>query len=141
MGLIRELALYEKAADQVLVSVDELREHAFGEKPYIEIVVAEHQGVVLGAALFYEKYSTWKGPALHLEDLIVAERHRGLGLGALLLDEVIRIGKARNYRRVYWQVLDWNAPAISFYEKYRAHFDAEWLNVHIELDNKQSLKA
>ncbi len=141
MALIHELAVYEKAADEVLVTANELRQHAFGEKPFVEILVAEQENEVLGAALFYEKYSTWKGPAIHLEDLIVAERERSKGIGAQLLDEVLRIGAERKYRRVYWQVLDWNAPALRFYEKYKAYFDPEWVNVHVELNNKQSLKA
>lgn len=141
MALIHELAVYEKAADEVLVTAKELRQHAFGVKPFVEILVAEHENEVLGAALFYEKYSTWKGPAIHLEDLIVAERERSKGIGALLLDEVLRIGAERKYRRVYWQVLDWNTPALRFYKKYKAHFDPEWVNVHVELNNKQSLKA
>lgn len=134
MELIRELAVYEKAAGEVLVTQDELAAHAFGEKPLVEILVAEMKGVVAGAALFYEKYSTWKGPALHLEDLIVAEAHRGAGIGAALLDEVLRIGRERGYRRVYWQVLHWNTPAMRFYGRYSAHFDDEWVNVYVELD-------
>jgi ribosomal protein S18 acetylase RimI-like enzyme len=139
MALIHELAVYEKAAGEVLVTANELREHAFGEKPFVEIIVAAADDEIYGAALFYEKYSTWKGPAIHLEDLIVAENHRGAGIGAALLDEVLRIGNERNYRRVYWQVLDWNTPALRFYERYNARFDAEWVNVYVELDkqNKQ----
>jgi len=134
--LIRELAVFEKAENEHLVSAEELQEHAFGEPKFVEIIVAEVNGEVTGAALFFEKYSTWKGPAIHLEDLIVAESERGKGIGAALLDEVIRIGKSRNYRRVYWQVLDWNADAIRFYERYKADFEAEWLNVYVELESK-----
>ncbi len=140
MALIHELAVYEKAAHEVLVSSEELRRHAFGEKPFVEIVVAERGGNIVGAALFYEKYSTWKGPAIHLEDLIVKELERGHGIGAALLEAVIATAKSRGYRRVYWQVLEWNEPAIGFYKKYSAHFDPEWLNVHIDLEQKQTLK-
>lgn len=133
MELIRELAVFEKAEKELLVTAEELQEHAFGEHPFVEILVAEVNREVRGAALFYEKYSTWKGPAIHLEDLIVAEAHRSKGIGAALLDEVIRTGKSRNYRRVYWQVLDWNTDAVRFYERYKARFEAEWLNVYVEL--------
>jgi len=135
MGLIQELAVYEKAAHEVLLTAEALREHAFGAKPYVEMIVAVAEQEVVGAALYYEKYSTWKGPAIHLEDLIVKEAHRNHGIGAALLEAVLDKGRERNFRRVYWQVLDWNAPAIRFYEKYGAHFDPEWLNVHIELKN------
>lgn len=134
--LIRELAVFEKAENEHLVTAEELKDHAFGERKFVEIIVADVHGEVTGAALFFEKYSTWKGPAIHLEDLIVAESHRGKGIGAALLDEVIRIGKSRNYRRVYWQVLDWNTDAIRFYERYKAKFEAEWLNVYVELQSK-----
>ncbi len=139
MQLIRELAVYEKAADEVLVTESDLREHAFGSKRYVEILVAEVNGKILGAALFYEKYSTWKGPAIHLEDLIVAEDARGGGIGAALLNEVLRIGAERGYRRVYWQVLDWNTAAMRFYERYQASFDAEWVNVYVELNQHKQL--
>ncbi len=134
MALIRELAVYEKAEGEVLVTAEELRIHAFGAKPYVEILVAEAEESIAGAALFYEKYSTWKGPALHLEDLIVAEKYRGGGIGAALLEEVLRIGSERNCRRVYWQVLDWNEPALRFYKRYNALFDSDWVNVCVELD-------
>lgn len=134
MSLIEDLAHFEKAADEVLVGADDLREHAFGPKPYVEIIVAERDEQLVGAALFYVKYSTWKGPALHLEDLIVAESERSRGVGSLLLEEVITVARARGYRRVYWQVLDWNVDAIRFYERHGAEMDPHWINAYVDVD-------
>lgn len=138
--LIRELAFFEKAEHEMRVSAEELRAHLFGKKPFAEALVATRDGAVAGTAVFYEKYSTWKGPAVHLEDLVVRESARNAGIGAALLEEVIRIAGRRGYGRVYWQVLDWNEDAVRFYKRFGAGFDAEWLNVHVEIDPLKPLK-
>jgi ribosomal protein S18 acetylase RimI-like enzyme len=129
LGLIRELAIYEKAPQEVTLTEDELLLDAFGTNPIVEIIVAESDsGEILGAALFYEKYSTWKGRGMHLEDIVVKEAHRQLGIGSSLFEELMRIARDRNYARMDWQVLDWNEPALNFYRKYGAGISSEWLN-------------
>lgn len=130
--LIKELAQYEKASEQVTVTLSEMLDAGFGEHPVWEAIVVEDNGKIVGVSLFYIRYSTWKGSRLYLEDLIVTESYRGKGLGRLLMDETIAISKKRGYHGVCWQVLDWNEPAIHFYEKYNATFDKEWWNVSIE---------
>lgn len=131
LELIHELALYEKAPDEVTVTLEEMEECGFGDKPVWGSLVAEVDGNVEGIALHYDRYSTWKGRRLYLEDLIVTEKMRGSGIGKLLLDELIVFGKANNYHGMVWQVLDWNESAINFYKKYNADFDPEWINVSV----------
>ncbi len=128
MTLIHELALYEKAPEEVTVPFDHFVESGFGEKPVWWALVAEAEGVVIGFALYYIRYSTWKGQRLYLEDLLITESMRGKGIGGLLFDELIAICKEKKYSGMAWQVLDWNEPAINFYKKYNAHLDAGWLN-------------
>ena len=132
LELIRELARYEKAPDAVTVSLDEFIDAGFGSQPVWEAFVAEADGIIVGMSLFYIRYSTWKGRRLYLEDLIVTERMRGQGIGKKLFDETLRLSRHRQYAGMYWQVLDWNEPAIKFYQQYGATFDAEWLNVSID---------
>ncbi len=127
-ALITELAVYEKAADQMTNSVAQLIEDGFGTNKLFDCIVAELDGVVVGFALFYTSYSTWKGACLYLEDFLVTEKLRGKGIGKLLFDEVYQIAKNRKVGRFEWQVLDWNEPAINFYKKYNANLDPEWLN-------------
>lgn len=127
-ALITELAVYEKAADQMTNSVGQLIEDGFGANKLFDCIVAELDGVVVGFALFYTSYSTWKGACLYLEDFLVTEKLRGKGIGKLLFDEVYQIAKNRKVGRFEWQVLDWNEPAINFYKKYNANLDPEWLN-------------
>ncbi len=107
---------------------EELLNDSFGDNAILEIIVAEGKEGVVGAAMFYEKYSTWKGRAMHLEDFVVKSSERRKGVGAMLFEEVMRIAKKRNYARMDWQVLDWNESAINFYKKYNAALTAEWLD-------------
>ena len=105
-----------------------MTEWGFGMDKQFDFFVAEENNHVLGIALYYFKYSTWKGKCLILEDIIVTESQRGKGVGQLLFDEVVKVAKATNVRRMEWQVLDWNEPAINFYKKYPSHLDGEWIN-------------
>jgi ribosomal protein S18 acetylase RimI-like enzyme len=132
MELVRELAVFEKAPDEVTVSMEHFVESGFGKNPVWEAFVAEVDERIVGMSLFYIRYSTWKGKRLYLEDLIVTEEFRGKGLGKILFDKTIEYGKEKGYSGMMWQVLDWNEPAINFYKKYNAKFDGEWLNTSIE---------
>lgn len=133
MELIKELAIYEKEPDAVTVSMDHFIDSGFGSNPVWWAIVAEVDGTVVGCALYYIRYSTWKGQRMYLEDLIVNEAWRGKGIGKALLDELIHIAKNKGFSGIMWQVLDWNEPAINFYKKYNAHFDNEWINVTVDL--------
>lgn len=132
MDLISELAIFEKAPEQVTVSLSHFEESGFGEKPVWWAFVAEIDGVIVAMALYYIRYSTWKGQRMYLEDIIVSEAYRGQGLGAALMEALIAEAKAKQFKGMIWQVLDWNEPAIQFYKKYQAHFDPEWINVSLD---------
>jgi len=116
-NLINELAIFEKEPDEVELTVSDLENDGFGEFPLFHCFVAEANGNIEGLALVYNRYSTWKGKALHLEDLIVSEKMRGSGIGSKLLDEVVKYGYQLGVKRINWEVLDWNTPAIDFYLK------------------------
>lgn len=131
LELIQELANYEKAPDEVTVTLAHFEESGFGQNPVWWSFVAEVQGVVIGIALYYVRYSTWKGQRMYLEDLLVTEEMRGKKIGSLLFDALIQEAKEKNYKGMNWQVLDWNEPAINFYKKYNATFDPEWVNCSI----------
>ncbi|MGK9120468.1 N-acetyltransferase family protein [Olivibacter jilunii] len=131
LELIHELALYERAPEEVTVSLEEMEDAGFGVNPVWEAFVAEIDGVIQGIALYYIRYSTWKGRRLYLEDLIVTQEMRGRGIGKLLFDKVIEEMQNKGYSGMVWQVLEWNEPAINFYKKYHATFDSEWVNVSI----------
>jgi GNAT superfamily N-acetyltransferase len=133
MELVHELAVYERAPEAVTVSLEHFIESGFGDKPVWWALVAEVDGVVVGFALYYIRYSTWKGQRMYLEDILVTEAWRGKGIGSLLMDKLITIAKEKGYSGMLWQVLDWNEPAINFYKKYKASFDPEWVNVSLEL--------
>lgn len=132
MELIKELALYERAPEQVTVSMEEFEESGFGEHPVWGAFVASYQGTIVGMSLYYVRYSTWKGRRLYLEDLIVTKEVRGKGFGKILLDHTIAFAKAEGYSGMMWQVLAWNEPAINFYKKYDTTLDGEWINVSID---------
>jgi GNAT superfamily N-acetyltransferase len=131
MELIQELATYEKAPDEVTVSLPHFEESGFGPNPVWWAFVAEVQGVVIGMALYYVRYSTWKGQRMYLEDILVTEDMRGQKIGSLLFDALIVEAKEKGFNGINWQVLDWNEPAINFYKKYNANFDPEWVNCSI----------
>ena len=126
-ALIQELAMYEKAPEQVTNTADQLAIDLF-EKYRCEAIVAEKENQVVGFALYYTSYSTWKGACLYLEDFYVIESERQHGIGQLLFDSVLKTAKERKVQRMDWQVLTWNEPAIRFYEKQKAILDPEWLN-------------
>ncbi len=131
MDLIRELAVYEKAPEEVTVTLEHFIDSGFGPHPVWWAFVAEVDGRVEGFALYYIRYSTWKGQRMYLEDILVTEKSRGMGLGKLLFDRLIEEAKEKKLSGIIWQVLDWNEPAINFYKKYQARFDAEWINCSI----------
>ncbi len=133
MELIRELALYEKAPEEVTVTMDHFIESGFGATPVWWAFVAEEDGIVQGFALYYIRYSTWKGQRMYLEDILVTEAARGNGLGALLMDALKTEAKERNLTGIVWQVLEWNEPAFNFYRKFDAKFDPEWVNAVLEM--------
>ena len=128
MELVQELANYEKAPQEVTVTLEHFVESGFGRNPVWWALVAEGEGVIHGFALYYIRYSTWKGQAMYLEDILVTEAMRGKGLGKLLFDRLIVEAQEKNLARIVWQVLEWNTPAINFYKKYDASFDGEWVN-------------
>jgi GNAT superfamily N-acetyltransferase len=137
-SLIKELALYEKAPEQVTITMEELKNDGYGPNPIYGLFVAEIEDDVIGIALYYEKYSTWQGRCIFLEDIIVTEKMRGAGIGHKLFEAVIAVAKERNSARMEWQVLDWNEPAIRFYDKYNANLDGEWLNGKLTRQQIQS---
>lgn len=132
LGLVKELAVYEKALDQVANTVERMEEDGFGDHPIYGFIVALEGGTIIGTSIYYYRYSTWKGKRLYLEDLVVTESRRGSGAGKLLFEATLEIAKETNCSGMMWQVLDWNEPAINFYKKYNANFDEEWINCNID---------
>lgn len=128
LELIHELALYEKAPEEVTVTLAEFEDAGFGSNPVWNAFVVENDQLIIGFALYYTRYSTWKGCRLYLEDFIVTESYRGKGIGKLLFESVMKEAKDKNFNGMNWQVLDWNEPATNFYKKYEAQLDPEWLN-------------
>jgi GNAT superfamily N-acetyltransferase len=137
LELIKELALYEKAPDEVTVTLDHFIESGFGEKPVWWAFVAEETKTngstqIHGFALYYIRYSTWKGQRMYLEDILVTEEMRGQKIGKLLFDQLIEECNQKGFKGMVWQVLEWNEPAIRFYKKYNADFDPEWINCSLK---------
>lgn len=134
LQLIRELANFEREPKAVVNTESELHQHIFKDK-ICNAIVADDNNEIIGFALYYNSYSTWKGKCLYLEDLYVQEARRKHGVGALLFEKIISIAKYQKVRRLEWLVLDWNQPAIQFYKKYEANLDNSWLNGKIEFNN------
>lgn len=132
LELIQELATFEKETNAVEVSVDDLIRDGFGDQKLFHCFVAESDGDVVGMALLYPRYSTWKGPVIHLEDLIITNKMRGSGLGTSLLNEVVKYGAHLGVKRISWEVLDWNEPAINFYESKGAKVMRDWDVVQLD---------
>lgn len=128
LELVNELALFEREPQEVTVTLEEFIDAGFGEKPVWKAYVAEADGFIAGFAIYYIRYSTWKGCRMYLEDLIVTEDWRGKGIGKLLFDKMIEEARDLGLNGMTWQVLDWNEPAIGFYKKYEAAIGAGWLN-------------
>lgn len=132
LRLIKELAEFEKEPNAVVLTTDDLVRDGFGPAPLFQCLVADANGEIPGMALFYYRYSTWKGKTIHLEDLIVTQSARQTGIGMALYEEVIRQGQRDNVRRIEWNVLDWNTPAIRFYEKSGAKVLPDWRVVQMD---------
>lgn len=132
LDLIKALAVFEKEPDAVEISEAYLQEKGFGEHPSFQCFVAEVNNSIEGIALVYMRFSTWKGQVLHLEDLIVNQNKRGQGLGEALLNEVVKYGNELGVKRISWEVLDWNTPAIEFYEKKGAKVMRDWNVVQLD---------
>ena len=128
LELIKELAVYEKEPDAVVITLEQLEEDGFGETPIYWIILAENENSLLGMSFYYIRYSTWKGKSLYLEDLVVKEEYRGHQIGEALFNETIKTAKGMGAKAMNWQVLDWNEPAINFYKKFNAELYSEWLN-------------
>lgn len=132
LELVKDLAVYEKAPDEVTVTLSHFEESGFGENPVWWAYVAEVENRVVAFALWYIRYSTWKGQRMYLEDFYVEPEFRGLGIGRMLFDTLVAEGRRLGLNGMVWQVLDWNEPAINFYRKYGAEFDGGWLNCSID---------
>ncbi len=132
LELIQELAIFENEPQAVDISVETLQKEGFSENPLFNCFIAEKEGEILGAALFYFRFSTWKGRIVHLEDLIVRESERGKGIGQALYDRVMQFAFDMGIKRVSWEVLDWNEGAIKFYERTGAKIMKDWRVVHMD---------
>jgi len=134
LELIKELAEYEKALNEVTNTIAMLEADGFGAQPIFGFFVAEEEDVIHGISLYYYRYSTWKGKRLYLEDIVVTQEQRGRGIGNLLFEATMKKVLEENCTGMMWQVLDWNQPSIEFYKRYNAWFDNEWINCHLESD-------
>ncbi len=142
LELVKELAAYENAPQEVINTVASMEQDGFGPNPIYWFFVAENENGIVGISLYYWRYSTWKGKRLYLEDIIVTEKERGSGIGKLLFDRTMQKALEENCSGMMWQVLEWNEPAINFYKKYGAKMDDEWTNCTLEADQiKKLLKS
>lgn len=139
LELVKELAIYEKAPEQVTNTVAQMEEDGFGEHPVYGMIVADCDGVLIGISIYYFRYSTWKGKRLYLEDIIVTKKERGMGIGKLLFKHTMKKSIELKCVGMTWQVLDWNEPAIHFYTKYDSAFDSEWTNCSLEAGEIEAL--
>lgn len=135
MELVHELAVYEKAPDAVTVSLEQFEKSGFGDQPvwWAFVAVDSDTDIIHGFALYYIRFSTWKGERMYLEDILVTEESRGQGIGQLLFDRLVEEAKEKKFHGITWQVLEWNEPAINFYKRNKASFDPEWVNCAIDL--------
>ncbi|MEI8279452.1 MAG: GNAT family N-acetyltransferase [Bacteroidota bacterium] len=131
LELVRELAIFEEAEDEVVVDPLHFTESGFGPNPVWWTYVAEVEGTIVGIALYYIRFSTWEGQKMYLEDIIITEEWRGKGIGNMLMEQLIQTAKEKGFVGMNWQVLNWNESAIKFYKKYNAEFDHEWVNCYI----------
>lgn len=136
-GLVRELAEFERAPQEVINTPERMEKEGFGERPAFEFFVAEDRGRIVGISLYFFSYSTWKGRSLYIDDLIVTEAYRGRGVGKALFDATARVAREQDCGKMHWQVLDWNTPAIEYYRSLGATFDAEWINCAL---NREQLR-
>jgi GNAT superfamily N-acetyltransferase len=139
LDLIKELAIYEDALDEVTIKLEDLERDGFGSERLFHFLVAVNEKELVGIAFYYTRYSTWKGKILYLEDFVVKEKDRGNGIGTLLFEETLRVCKNKEYNGMAWQVLDWNEPAINFYKKYKASLSSSWLNCKLSKNQIKSL--
>ena len=137
LELVQELAVYEKAPNEVTVTPQHFEDSGFGKNPVWWAFVAEVNGIIQGFALYYVRYSTWKGQRMYLEDIIVTEEARGKGIGRMLMDQLIEEAKEKKFSGMMWQVLEWNEPAINFYKKYNANLDGEWINCSLNFEERK----
>lgn len=135
LGLIQELADFEKASDQVINSVEQMEQ----EQEHFHCFVAEKDGEIVGMALYFIAYFTWVGKSLYLDDLYVKQELRGQGIGKLLLKEIFKVARDENCKRLRWQVLEWNTPAVEFYKSIKANIDTEWYNCDFGVDELNAL--
>lgn len=141
LELIKELAVYERAADEVINTLELMENDGFGQHPIFGFFVAENKAGIVGLSLYYWRYSTWKGKRLWLEDIIVTEKERGKGIGKELFDRTMQHALDEKCSGMMWQVLDWNEPAINFYRKYESSIGGQWLNCTLEADQMRKLLA
>ena len=141
LELVKELAIYERAPDEVTVTLKHFEQSGFGERPVWWAFVAELDGRVEGFALYYIRFSTWKGQRLYLEDFVVTEKLRGQGIGKRLFDRLMVEAKEKGLNAIVWQVLEWNEPAIGFYKKIGANLDPEWHNGNLSAEQLLAYKC
>ncbi len=134
LALVKELAEYENSLEQVTNTVAQMEQDGFGQHPVFGFYVAEKNQSIVGISLYYYRYSTWKGKRLYLEDIVVTKQERGGGIGKLLFDQTMKLALEKDCSGLVWQVLDWNEPAINFYKKYGAAFDAAWVNCSLDAE-------
>jgi len=139
LELVKELAEFERAPEQVTNTVEMMEMDGFGANPAFGLFVAEKASFVVGISIYYYRYSTWKGRRLYLEDIVVSESERGHGIGKRLFEMTMKKALEENCTGMVWQVLEWNEPAIDFYKKYGAKLDDEWINVSLEADEIERL--
>lgn len=137
LRFIKKLAVYERQPDAVIITEQDLIKEGFGANPLFQFFVAEKDEKIIGIALYYYRFSTWKGKTLHLEDLIVEEKYRRDGIGKKLFDTVLKVAQTENVGRMEWEALEWNTPALNFYKKYGANLDEEWTLCKLTRENIQ----